>query len=492
MSKPNVKRVVAGLIGVALLVAIFFAVRPLLGGGTDAAGKSGKPKKGPVKVTVATPLVKKIVEWDSYIGRMEAVESVDIRARVSGYLDAHFFKEGDVVKAGDPLFKIDPRPYQAVLSETTAAVAAARAAVSEAKALETQGMAKRLQVKSQLDLTSSRLDRYRKLIDQRAVSQDEFDTLASEQRQAAADLAAADAEIASARAHTTAASAAVNSAIAAKQTAELNLAFTEVTAPISGRISQLYATKGNLIAGGTTGGTEGATMLTTIVSIDPIHCYFNANEREALKYTRLDRSGARESSRNVKNPVYLSLVDEEGFPHLGHMDFVDNRIDDQTGTIRGRAIFPNDDRVLAPGMFAEIRLPGSGVYEAILIPDAAVGLDQSEQYLLVVDADNKVQRRSIELGPIVHGLRVVRKGLKPNERIVTRGVQKARDGAEVIPTEEKIVALEDDGLPDNYRPIPKEEWLSPKPTPKPSMAADAKDATLASGETVTPNGGSDE
>ena len=223
--------------------------------------------------------------------------------------------------------------------------------------------------------------------------------------------------------------------------------------------------KGNVIDGG----TIGATILTTIVSVDPIHCYFEANERELLKYVRLDLSGDRESSRTVKNPVFLSLIDEDGFPHKGHMDFVDNRIDSNTGTIRGRAIFPNPDKVLSSGMFAELRLPGSGRYDATLIPDSAIGRDQSEQYLLVLGEDNKIERRSVKLGPIAHGLRVVRSGLEPNERFVTRGLQKARPGDEVNPEMETIEAAQDEGLPDNYTPIPREEWLTPKPSPEPGV-----------------------
>ena len=457
MAKENLKRTFVAIAVVALLVGLYFAWPMFAQSSKSAEAKAGQSKKAP-KVTVAKPLVMPIVEWDEYIGRMEAVESVEVRARVSGYLDAHYFDEGDTVKAGDRLFQIDPRPFEAALAEANAAWSEAKAQSIEAKAAVYQSRAQRKQVESRVELATVQLSRMGKLIESRSISSDEYDVMKSEMQQSEADLQAADAAIASAQAHSLAADAAVDSAKAAVQTAELNKSFTDIRAPISGRISRRLATKGNLIAGG----TDGSTMLTTIVSVDPIHCYFEANERELLKYVRLDLSGERESSRTVKNPVLLSLIDEDGFPHKGHMDFVDNRIDAQTGTIRGRAIFPNPEKVLSPGMFAELRLPGSGRYEATLIPDSAVGRDQSEQFLLIVGDDNKVERRGVKLGPIVHGLRVVRSGLEPNERIVTRGLQRARPGVEVAPEVETIEAAKGEGLPDNYTPIPKEEWLTPK------------------------------
>ena len=464
MSKTNSKRIIAAVLVIGLLVAGYFAL-PMLEQSTEKPGeKKGSQQAKIVKVTVATPVSMPIVEWDEYIGRMEAVESVEIRARISGYLNAHYFEEGDVVESGDRLFLIDPRPFQAALAEAKAGLSQAKAGSVEAKATEFQSKAQRKQVEARVELATVRLRRYGKLKQGRSVSEDEYDVANSEMEQASADLAAADAAIASAAAHSSAAEAAVASAEAVVQTAELNLSFTDIRAPIGGRISRRFATKGNLIAGG----TVGATLLTTIVSVDPIHCYFEANERELLKYVRLDRSGDRESSRTVKNPVFLSLIDEDGFPHQGHMDFVDNRIDANTGTIRGRAIFPNPDKVLASGMFADLRLPGSGRYEAILIPDSAIGRDQSEQFLIVVGDDNKTERRSVKLGPIVHGLRVVRSGLKPNERIVTRGLQRVRPGDEVTPESETIKVVEDDGLPDDYTPIPREQWLTPKPSVAPT------------------------
>lgn len=479
MQKTKIKRIFVGCLAIGLLIGGYFVLQPVVGDWIKTAeGETTAPAKTPT-VTVAKPLTMMIVEWDEYIGRMEAVESVDIRSRVSGYLEGYFFEEGDVVKAGDRLFQIDPRPFQAVLSEAKGALAEAESAVVEARALEAQSQAQREQVAAQVDLAAIRLKRNRRLIKQSAVSQDEYDAAKSALRQANADLAASEAVIASAKARTITAQATVRSATATLQTAELNLSFTNIHAPISGRIGRRLATNGNLIAGGTTGGADSSTLLTTIVSVSPIHCYFDANERDLLKYVRLDRSGERDSSRKVKNPVYLSLVDEDGFSHRGHMDFVDNRIDTRTGTIRGRAIFPNPDKVLAPGMFAELRLPGSGRYEATLIPDSAVGLDQSDQYLLVVGDDNKVERRTVKLGSMVHGLRIVVSGLEPDERIVTRGLQRARQGSEVVPEEETITATVGEGLPDEYTPIPEEKWLTPKPE------SDSIDTNIDSPQTST-------
>ena len=464
MPKTTGKHIAIVAVVAAVLVGGYFvfSMRGQSPGSADAKAPQ-QPKAQ--KVTVAKPVVMPIVEWDEYIGRMEAVESVEVRARVSGYLDAHYFEEGDVVNEGDQLFLIDPRPFKASLAEAKAGFSEAQAQSVEAKAAEIQSKAQRKQIEARLDLATVRLRRMNRMVESRSVSEDEYDVAKSEEQQATADLAAADAAIDSAKAHSMAAEAAVASANAVVETAELMLAFTEVRAPITGRISRRFATKGNLIAGGTTT----PTLLTTIVSVDPIHCNFEANERELLKYVRLDLSGQRESSRTVKNPVFLSLIDEEGFPHKGHMDFVDNRVDSNTGTIRGRAIFPNPDKVLASGMFAELRLPGSGRYDATLIPDSAVGRDQSDQFLLVVGENNKIERRSVKLGPISHGLRVVRSGLKPDDRFVTRGVQRARPGSEVDPVMETIEVGKGEGLPDDYTPIPRDEWLTPKPSKEPNM-----------------------
>lgn len=447
----------------ALLVSIFL----LVGCQQEPQGAAGPPQ-GPPEVTVATPLVETIVEWDPYTGRLEPIESVEVRARVSGYLEGHYFDEGQMVEAGQLLFIIDPRPYQAAVAEAEAAVAQSQAAVIESRSGVDQRVAERAQVAARLDLAERRVVRSRPLVPSGAISQDDYDILQSERRQAVADLKAADAAIESARAALDAAQAAVASAEAALETARLDLSYTRITAPIAGRISNRYATKGNMISGG----TLGSTPLTTIVSLDPIHCYFDANERALLKYTRLARSGTRESSREAKNPVYMSLVDEQGFPHRGHMDFVDNRMDDQTGTIRGRAIFPNPELTLSPGMFAKVRIPGNGQVEALLIPDEAIGSDQANQFVYVVDAEKKIERRVVELGPIAKGLRMVREGLQAGEYIVVSGLQRVREGLAVEPVVKSLELGEDDGLPDEFQPVPKEEWLTPKSDVDPLAASD--------------------
>ena len=457
---PNRKssRILAGLVAVGLLGAFIYLLYPLVNRSFQSADTQENRSAPPAKVTIAKPLVMPIIEWDEFIGRMEAVESVKIQARVSGHLEALYINEGDTVQVDDPLFLIDPRPYEAVLAEANAALSEAKSAVVEAKALETQSVAERDQVAARLDLAKTQMVRFQRLMKQKAIAQDEYDTQESQKAQAIADLAASDAAIESAKARSVSANAAVESAAVAVAAAELNLSFTRINAPIAGRVSRAYETKGNLISGG----TEGATILTTIVSTNPIYCYFDANEREVLKYIRLDRSGARQNARRVKIPVFMSVVDEDGYPHEGHMDFVDNQIDSNTGTIRGRAIFDNDDKVLLPGMFAKVRLPGSERYDATLIPDSAVGIDQTEQFVIVVKKDNTTERRKVKLGPIVHGLRVVRSGVEPDEDIVIQGLQRIRPDITVDPNEGKVVATVSEDLPDQYQTVPQESLPTPE------------------------------
>jgi RND family efflux transporter MFP subunit len=250
--------------------------------------------------------------------------------------------------------------------------------------------------------------RAQRLVQSRAISEEEVDTRAADQRQARES---------------------VQAARAAVEEARLNVEFTQVRAPISGRISRKLVTEGNLI----NGGTAQSILLTTIVSLDPIYCYFEVDERSYLKYTRLARAGERPSSREVRNPVSLALGDETGFPHQGHIDFVDNQLDPNTGTMTGRAIFANPSLTLVPGLFPRVRLVGSGKYEALLIPDEAVGSDQSQRFAFVVNEQNTVEYRKLELGPIIDGLRVVRDGLKPQDWVIVNGVQRVRTGATVDP-----------------------------------------------------------
>jgi RND family efflux transporter MFP subunit len=350
------------------------------------------------KVTVSTPLVREVIDWDEYTGRLESIDSVEVRARVSGYLQSIHFKDGEVVKKGDLLFIIDPRPYQAELDRVTAEMQLARA---------------------RLDLAKSDYARAQKLLEFRAISQEEADTRAATERQAQQSLEAARANVKAAR---------------------LNVDFTRVIAPISGRISRKLVTEGNLI----NGGSAESTLLTTIVSLDPVYCYFEADERSYLKYVRLSRNGQRASSREVKHPVYLALTDEKSFSRRGYIDFVDNRLDTKTGTMSGRAVFANRDFSLTPGLFGRVRLQGSNPYPAVLIPDEAVGSDQAQKFVFVLNRDNAVEHRSVQLGPLIHGFRVIREGLGADEWVVVNGIQRARSGIKVTPEKRPIAVPEVD------------------------------------------------
>jgi RND family efflux transporter MFP subunit len=347
----------------------------------------------PPTVSIANPLVKEITEWDGYTGRLQAIQSVEVRARVGGYLESVHFKDGSMVQQGDLLFTIDRRPYQAALDEASARLERARA---------------------QLNLAETDLARAQNLFEQNAISEEELDQRTQGRRSVAAEVQAAEAAV---------------------RRAELDLNWTEVRAPISGRIGRELVTKGNLIGGG----SAGATLLTKIVSLDPIYLYFTADELALLRYIRLDQAGERVSSRTAENPVRLQLADENGYPHVGHMNFVDNEIDEATGTIQGRAIFRNPGMALTPGMFARILLKGRGPYETLLIPDAAVGADQATRFVYIVDEDSVARRRDVVLGRWVDDrLRVVEDGLKPGDRIVTEGLQFVQADSPVTPDPQPI------------------------------------------------------
>lgn len=435
--------------GFVISASLFFVV------GCAQEVSSKPPPPAAVKVTVAKPLVMPIVEWDQYTGRLDAIDSVEVRARVSGYLESTHFNEGQMVQSGDLLAIIDQRPFKAEHNAAKARLEEASAKLAEANSLYKQAIAEKSDVNAQLTLADRRLDRVKRLFARKAVTKEEIDVTESEQLQATAAIEAANAKIESAKAGIATAKAAIETAKANIESAVLNLKYTQIRAPITGRISRRYVTEGNLISGG----TSLSTLITTIVSIKPIHCYFDANEHDFLKYVRLARQGKRASSREVKNPVYVALVDEQGYPHNGHMDFVDNRIDINTGTMRGRAILANEDELLTPGLFVKLRLPGSGRYDAVLIPDSAIGSDQSEKFVYVIDKQGLVNRRVITTGPISHGLRIIRSGLNGSELIVTHGLQRIYPGITVETSNETIEPASSD-LPDNYVPVPKEKWLS--------------------------------
>jgi RND family efflux transporter MFP subunit len=342
---------------------------------------------------VAKPIQKNLAQWDEYTGRFTALETVEVRARVSGFIDSVHFKEGQVVKKDDLLFIIDQRPY--------------KIAVDQAKADVERGQAK-------LEIASLDVQRATPLVQNQTVTQREFDTRRSTERDAAGQVASAQ---------------------AALKQAELNLGWTEVRAPIAGRISDKRVDAGNLI----TGGQSGASLLTVIVSIDPIHFVFDGSETDFIHYLRLAARGTRQSSRDAQNPVSVRLADETDFKHTGRMDFVDNVVNPKTGTIRGRAIFDNKDGLLTPGFFGRLRLFG-GEQQTLLIPDAAIASDQSNKVVFAVADDGTVSMKRVELGPITEGLRIVRSGLSPDDRIVIDGLQRARPGQKVKAEDGKIEA----------------------------------------------------
>lgn len=344
-------------------------------------------------VTVALPVQKRIMEWDEFVGRLASPKTVELRARVSGYLDKVHFKEGTDVKENDLLFTIDPRPYQAIVDRAQAELERAS---------------------THAELAASEAKRAEGLVASRAISAEDFEQKVKTKVEAQASVRGAEAALA---------------------TAKLDLEFTQVRAPIAGRISDARVREGNLIIGGN---TDSATSLTTIVAVDPIYCYIDVDERSSLKYRQLYREGKRESALFGEVDTQMGLANEEGFPHKGKMDFVDNEISPTTGTIRTRAVFPNKDHLMSPGFFARVRVPGSGEYQAVLIRDSAIGSDQGRPYVFVVDKDEVAHFRSIVTGPLEDGLRVVKEGLKPDERIVVNGLLAVRNGAKVKPEEEPM------------------------------------------------------
>jgi RND family efflux transporter MFP subunit len=353
----------------------------------EGCGKAPPPPQGPPDVTVAKVISKRIKDWDEYTGRFQAVDTVEIRPRVSGYIEQVLFREGQAVKKDDVLVIIDPRPYQADYDRAKAQLELA---------------------KSQQELAKLEAARVQKLKDSGAVSREELDERLSNLNQQQASVSAAK---------------------AALDNAALQLSFTKVRAPFDGRASRAEVTRGNLV----TGGNNGGTLLSTIVSVDPIYVYFEGDENAYLRYNELARQGQRQSSRDARNPVRVGLANEQGFPHEGYMDFVDNQLDVHTGTIRARAVLENKQSLFTPGMFARVQLLGSGEYDAILIEDRAVGTDQSQSFVLVLVADNKLEYRAIQPGRIVDGLRIVRQGLKPDDVVVVSGLQRVKPGAQVKP-----------------------------------------------------------
>jgi RND family efflux transporter MFP subunit len=349
----------------------------------------------PPAVTVAKPVKRAITDFDEYVGRFVAVDSVEVRARVSGYLDAVNFKDGEIVKQGESLFTIDKRPFQNTLDQARATLA---------------------QAKSALTFTESDFQRGQQLVRDKTITDQTFEQRAQAFRNAQASVANAEAAI---------------------RQAELDLEFTELKAPITGRIGDRRVSRGNLVTGGTSGNTS---LLATIVSIDPIRFEFTFDEASFLRYERMWKTGAENSengTRGAKMPVSLKLIDEKDFVHDGTMDFVDNAIDRATGTIRGRAVFANPNGIFTPGMFARVRVSGSPPYDALLVPDAAIGTEQARKFVLTVNADNTVVPKYVTLGQVTSdNLRVLKDGLAPDDRVIVDGLLRARPGQKVTPQEQ--------------------------------------------------------
>lgn len=384
------------------------AVIVLAAGCTQTSAQPGPPP--PPQVTVASVIERDVTEWDEFTGRLQAVDSVEVRPRVSGLIAAVRFQEGAIVRRGDPLFEIDPRPFQAEVDRLRAELNRARATNQRA---------------------ASELQTAEKLRAENAIAKEEHDRRAAFAQESTAQAAAVE---------------------AALRAAELNLEFTTVTSPIDGRVGRAIVTEGNLVSSG----PGEATLLTTVVSLDPVYAYFDADEQIFLKYTSAGPKGPalrdgpkgpalrdglkgpalRGGWRGAELPIRMALADDESFPRLGRLDFIDNQLDGATGTIRGRAVFRNSDGQLTPGLFVRLRLAGTASYRGLLIQDRAVGTDLSKKFVYVVGPKNEIQYRSVTLGPIVDGLRIVREGLEAGESVVVNGLQRVRPGVQVTPVVE--------------------------------------------------------
>jgi RND family efflux transporter MFP subunit len=367
---------------------------PALAGCGQSESKP-QPVPAPPQVTIAKPVSKPVAEQDEYVGRFVAVESVEVRARVSGYLEGIHFQDGQLVKKGDLLFTIDRRPFQATQAQAQASLAQARAnlAFAESDLARAQGVA----------IGS-------------VITQQTFDQRLQAKRAAQATVAAQEAVV---------------------EQASLDLEFTELRAPVSGRIGDRRVSVGNLVTGGTAGNTS---LLATIESIDPIRFEFTLDETSYLRYGRIAMDGAEAANRGLNVPIKLKLIDEAAFAHEGRLDFVDNRIDRSSGTIRARAVFANPNARFTPGLFGRVHVAAAPPSEALLVPEAAIGAEQARKFVLVVDGDNVARPKYVTLGPVVDGLRVVTGGLAPDDNVIINGLMRARSGTKVAPQPASIAA----------------------------------------------------
>lgn len=360
-----------------------WALLLVLTGCTDQQASSGGHPP-PAEVGVAQVVSKSVQQWDEYTGRVSAIDTVELRPRVSGYVQLVAYKEGQDVKRGDLMFRIDPRPYRATLENAQAQLARAR--VTE-------------------QLETLRDKRAQSLIDDGAISHEELDLRRASHAQSTAEVHAAEAAVA---------------------TAKLNLSFTEVRAPVAGRASRALATVGNLA-------TADETLLTTVVSQDPMYVYFDADENSYLRYKEQERKRERTAKDNA---VYVGLANEDGYPHKGTVDFLDNQVNPTIGTVRARAVLPNGDRMFTPGLFARVRFISDRKTDALLIDDKAVLTDQNRKYVYVVDKEGKAQRKDVVLGRMAEGLRIIQSGLAPDDKVVVVGLQKIfYPGMPVLPSE---------------------------------------------------------
>jgi RND family efflux transporter MFP subunit len=356
------------------------------------AGCASPPPAAPAPpppVSVSRPVERDVTDHADFTARTAAVDSVEVRARVGGYLDKVNFREGALVKAGDVLFEIDPRPYRAALNQAEGNLESLEARVGR---------------------LNEDLARAKRLLNSRAIGREEYDKIAGDRGEAVASRAALKAAV---------------------ERARLDLGYTRVTAPVSGRVSRYVVTVGNLIQAGDQGG---GTLLTTLVSVDPMYAYFDVDEYTALRVRQLIREGKSDSPRDGGFPVSLGLANEEGHPHAGTVNFVDNQVNPRTGTIRLRGVFPNKDQVLLAGLFGRVRVPVGRPHKALLVSDRAVDNDQGQKILYVLNATDEVVSRPVRLGALHDGLREVTEGLKPGERVIVSGLQQVRPGVTVEPT----------------------------------------------------------
>jgi membrane fusion protein, multidrug efflux system len=345
------------------------------------------PPPAAIPVSVSYPVDRDVTDYVDFTGRTVAVDSVEVRARVWGYLDKVNFKEGALVKKGDVLFEIDPRSYKAALAQAEGNLASAQAKLTRLEA----------------DLA-----RAQRLLSSGSIGREEFDKISGDRGEAGAALQALNAAV---------------------EQAKLDLGFTKIAAPVTGRVGRAIVTEGNLVQSGQAGGT----LLTTLVSVDPIYAYFDVDERTVLRVRQLIREGKAKSARETDWPVSLGLATDGGFPHQGVIDFVDNQVNPKTGTLRVRGVFPNKNEAISPGFFARVRVPIGYPRKALLVTDRAIDNDQGQKIVFVVNANNEVASRPIRSGALQSGLRVIEEGLKPGDRVIVNGLQQVRPGVTVEP-----------------------------------------------------------